>query len=78
MLTLGPVLPKALSDISMLEMHGDVYVIGGWGPGGQQSSIYQLSCSSGICSWSVLNQQLEVARRHSVVMPIQDHFCTGI
>jgi hypothetical protein len=75
LLTLGPALPKALSDISVLEMHGDVYVFGGYGSDGQQSSIYKLGCSSGLCSWSTLNQQLEVARRHSVAIPVEDHFC---
>ena len=76
LLTLGPPLPKALSAFSMLEMHGDTYVIGGWDGGAYQSSIYQLSCSSGLCSWTTLNQQLKVGRRWLVAMPVQDHFCT--
>ena len=29
LLTLGPPLPKAIGGFSMLEMHGDTYVIGG-------------------------------------------------
>ena len=75
LLTLGPPLPKAIYSFSMLEMHGDTYVIGG-SDGGAQSSIYQLSCSSGICSWTTLNQQLKVARYRLVAMPVQDNFCT--
>merc|ERR1712037_1012784 len=56
-------------------MHGDTYVIGGYG-GGVQSSIYQLSCSSGLCSWTTLNQQLKVARQCPVAIAVQDNFCT--
>jgi hypothetical protein len=60
----------------MLEMNGDTYVIGGWHGNALQSSIYQLSCSSGLCSWSTLNQQLKVARESPVAIPVQDNFCT--
>ena len=78
LLTIGPPLPKAIYEFSMLEMHGDVYVIGGmdWNDFFYQSSIYQLSCSSGLCSWTTLNQQLKVARAWPVAIPVQDNFCT--
>ena len=77
LLTLGPPLPKAIYEFSMLEMHGDVYVIGGTNTdGNEQSSIYQLSCSSGICSWSTINQELKVTRAHAVAILVPDHFCT--
>ena len=75
LLTLGPQLPKAIREVSMLEMNGNTYVIGGW-DGSTQSSIYKLSCSSGLCSWTTLNQQLKVARNYLVAMPVQDNFCT--
>ena len=75
LLTLGPPLPKARRIFSMLEMHGDVYVIGGWDGSAYQSSIYQLSCSSGLCSWSTINQELKVARASSVAIPVPDYFC---
>jgi hypothetical protein len=76
LLTLGPPLPKALSGFSMLEMNGDTYVIGGRdSSGASQSSIYQLSCSTGLCSWTSLNQQLKVARRYIVAIAVQDNFC---
>ena len=75
LLTLGPPLPKALNGFSMLEMNGDTYVFGG-NSGAYESSIYQLSCSSGICSWSTLNQQLKVGRYYSVAIVVPDHFCT--
>merc|ERR1711971_775317 len=73
----GPPLPKAIDAFSMLEKNGDTYVIGGSSDGGvSQSSIYQLSCSSGICSWTTLNQQLKVGRWSSVAIAVQDNFCT--
>merc|ERR1719350_946850 len=53
----GPPLPKAMYGFSMLEMHGDTYVFGGYG-GGYNLAIYQLICSSGQCSCTTLNQQL--------------------
>jgi len=70
----GPPLPKAIEGFSMLEMHGDTYVIGGYG-GGYNSAIYQLSCSSGLCSWTTLNQQLKVGRRYLVAIAVQDNLC---
>jgi hypothetical protein len=68
-------LPKAIYGFSMLEVDGDVYVIGGTA-GPYLSAIYQLSCSSGLCSWTTLNQQLKVGRASPVVIPVQDNFCT--
>ena len=64
----------------MLEIQGDVFIFGG-GDGGVhqlESAIYQLSCSSGICSWATLNQELKVGRGLTVAIPINitDSFCT--
>ena len=74
-LTLGPALPKALSGHSMLEIQGDVFLFGGYGSG-YNSAIYQLSCSSGICSWATLNKGLNVARALTLAIPVPDSFCT--
>ena len=74
LLTLGPPLPKALSGLSVLDFHGDAYIFGGSYP--YNSAIYQLTCSSGICSWSTLNQELKVARRSTVAIRVPDNFCT--
>merc|ERR1711971_439355 len=71
----GPPLPKEISSLSMLEMNGETYVIGGYDDSVQSSSIYQLICSSGLCSWTTLNQQLKVGRNRLVAMPVQDNFC---
>ena len=76
LLTLGPPLPKALSGISVVEIQGDAFLFGGYG-GGYKAAIYQLTCSSGICSWSSLNQELKVARSRTVAFPVPDYFCEG-
>ena len=80
-LTIGPPLPKTLEGHSMLEIHGDVFVFGGWDgdcwdEDCWQSAIHKLSCSSGICSWSTINAQLNFAREWTVVIPVPDSFCT--
>ena len=74
-LTLGPPLPKALYGISIVEIQGDAFLFGGYG-GGYNSAIYQLTCSSGICSWSTLSQELKVARYNHVAIRVPDNFCT--
>ena len=79
MVTLGPPLPKAIESLSVLKIHGDAYVFGGYHPN-YNSAIYQITCSSGICSWSTLNQELKVARMDSVAIGVTGSFCstTGI
>ena len=77
LLTLGPPLPKALNGISIVEIQGDAFLFGGYFDVGiYNSAIYQLTCSSGICSWSTLNQELKVARRSTVAIRVPDNFCT--
>jgi hypothetical protein len=77
LITLGPPLPKTLIGLSMLEIHGDAFVFGGinGGSSGYNSVIYQLTCASGICSWSTLNQELKVARGYTVAILVPDTFC---
>ena len=72
LLKLGPAL-FGLFAHSMLEIQGDVFSFGGYG---YSYKIYQLSCSSGICSWASLNQALTVERRPTVAIPVPDFFCT--
>ena len=76
LLTLGPPLPKALYRFSMLEIHGEAYIFGGDDGWNDNSAIYQITCSSGICSWSTLNQELNVARYNPVAIRVPDNFCT--
>ena len=58
----------------MLEIQGDVFLFGG-ADDYYNSVIYQLSCSSGICSWATLNQGLKVPRYFTVAIPVPDSFC---
>jgi hypothetical protein len=78
LLTSGPELPKTLAGHSMVEIHGDVFTFGGFynGVDGYNSAIYRFTCSSGICSWSTINQELKVARSNIVAIPVPDIFCT--
>ena len=57
----------------MVEIQGDAFLFNGYP---KNKAIYQLSCSSGLCSWSTLNQALKVARYSTAVIPIPDTFCT--
>ena len=75
LMTLGPPLPKALSQFSMLEIHGDAIIFGGWDGTNYNSAIYKLTCASDICSWSTLNQELKVGRQWTVAIPVPDTFC---
>ena len=75
LITLGPPLPKALEGVSMLEIHGDAFVFGGCCP--TNSAIYQLTCSSGNCSWSTINQELKYPRKWTVAISLPDYFCEG-
>ena len=74
-LTLGPALPTTLYGLSLLEIQGDVFLFGVLSSG-YNSAIYQLTCSSGICSWATLNQALTVGREYTVAIPVPDSFCT--
>ena len=74
-LALGPALPKKLSGNSMLEIQGDVFIFGGYS-GSHNSAIYQLSCSTGICSWATISQALKVGKDNAVAIPVPDSFCT--
>ena len=79
LLTSGPTLPRALVQHSTAEIQGDAFLFGGTSRNGismnDNSAIYQLTCSSGICSWSTLNQELKVARYYTVAIPVPDTFC---
>ena len=58
----------------MIEIQGDAFLFGG-ADDYFYSTIYQLSCSSGICSWATFNQALKVGRRFTVAIPVPDSFC---
>ena len=74
LLTLGPPLPKVLSSFSLVEIQGDAFIFGGYF-GQFNSAIYQLTCSSGICSWSTINQELKNARFGTAAILVPDTLC---
>ena len=70
-------MPKTLWGHSMLEIQGDLFVFGGWSSdGGYQTEIHKMSCSSAVCSWNTINQELKVARQYLVAISVPDYFCT--
>ena len=75
---LGPALPKVLYAHSMVEVGGNLYIIGGDDgySGFFLKEIHKFTCVSGSCSWTKLNQQVKVDRSHTVVIPVMDSFCT--
>ena len=74
-------MPTMLEATSVVEFGGDLYTIGGDSDDGSgfQTEIQRLSCSSRVCTWTTINQQLKVARRQAVAIPICKHnFATVI
>ena len=79
----GPALPKTLQGHSMIENgQEELYVLGGWSSddddsgyiskAGYQRAIYRLKCKSGICSWTTMDKQLDLARKSFLAIPIPD------
>ena len=58
----------------MVEIGGDLYVIGGFDGDFVQKSIHRLQCSSGDCKWTTMNQELEIQRSYPVIIPIMDFY----
>ena len=67
-------MPNALWLHSMLEIQGDLFVFGGYSSW-SQTEIHKMSCSSAVCSWTTINQELKVARHYLVAMSVPDYFC---
>ena len=64
-------MPEELQWQSMLEVNGDLYVIGTY-----HKLIHKLSCSNGNFTWKTLNQQLKYARPNGqVAILVNDSFC---
>ena len=57
----------------MVEMEGDLYVIGGFDGETVQNSIHRLRCSSGICRWTTMKQELQVSRSYPIAILITDN-----
>ena len=68
-------MPKSLIWHSMVEVNGDLFVIGGSNFVNGDKLIHKLSCSDGNCTWTTLTQQLKFARKGHVAILVNDSFC---
>ena len=74
----GPQMPKRIEALSAAEIAGDLYTIGGYSPddaGKKQTKIQKLTCSSRVCTWTTMTQQLKVARNSLIAIPVIDSLC---
>ena len=69
-------MPSKIRGHAGVEIGGDLYTFGGYSGIYSQSSIQRLSCSSQVCIWTTINQQLKVARGNAVAIPVMDALCT--
>jgi hypothetical protein len=69
-------MPKILSGLSAVVLGGDLYAIGGIDENGDsQTAIYRLSCSSGKCAWTTMDQVLKVGRYSSIALTVPYDLC---
>ena len=69
-------MPKKLESLSAVVLDGALYVIGGVDENGdEQTAIHRLSCSSGNCAWTTMDQELKVARGAQVAMAVPNDLC---
>ena len=69
-------MPKKLKGLSAVVLNGDLYTIGGRDENrDEQTAIHRLSCSSGNCSWTTMDQELKVAREFLVAMAVPNDLC---
>ena len=73
---LGPQMSKRVCCFSIARFGGDIYTFGGL-PSGRtgETAIHRLTCSSRVCKWTTINQQLKVAKWNTVAIPVMDSLC---
>ena len=73
---LGPRMPKSFGGHSAVQFGEDLYTFGGWyGYLKYETAIHRLSCSSRVCTWTTMTQQLKVARNSLIAIPVIDSLC---
>ena len=67
---------KRICCFSIARFGGDIYTFGGL-PSGRtgETAIHRLTCSSRVCKWTTINQQLKVAKWDTVAIPVMDSLC---
>ena len=69
-------MPKKLEGLSAVVLDGDLYAIGGQDENyDYQTAIHRLSCSSGNCAWTTMDQELKVARGFQVSLAVPNNLC---
>ena len=69
-------MPKKLGGLSAVVLNGDLYAIGGRDENDHyQTAIHCLSCSSGNCAWTTMDQELKVARFCHIAMAVPNDLC---
>jgi len=71
----GPVMPQNLFQMSTMTntKQNGLLVVGGYSKGiGEMSTLYELTCPSSGCQWSLLDQKLQVPRCKHVAFLIYD------
>ena len=69
-------MPKKLYGLSAVVTNGDLYAIGGKDENNDyQTGIYRLSCSSGNCAWTTMDQELTVGRAWHISMAVPNDLC---
>merc|ERR1712008_11211 len=72
----GPKMPKKLYGLSAVVLSGDLYAIGGRDENSYyQTAIHRLSCSSGNCAWTTMDQELKVGRKDAIAMAVPNDLC---
>ena len=72
-------MPKRIAGLSVVVLRGDLYTIGGFDENDTvQSAIHRLSCSSGNCAWTTINQELKVGRGFPIVVPVSNDLCVPV
>jgi hypothetical protein len=69
-------MPKKLYGLSAVVLNGDLYTIGGRDEKNDlQTAIHRLSCLSGNCSWTTMDQEIKVGREDHVSLVVPNNLC---
>ena len=69
-------MPKKLEGLSAVAFNGDLYAIGGYDENvDSQTAIHRLSCCSGNCAWTTMDQELKVGREYQVSFAVPNNQC---
>ncbi len=71
----GPDLPKPLHRSTGISFGNDFIAVGGFTgyTDVPVKTLYKLSCANLDCQWTLMNQELEIARAEVVAIPIPDN-----